>query len=179
MEFQSIYDEFHTALDRIQCMLFDLISSSSKNFVDLGKLSGAGFLRLLSQRLFGLLSLIEFLGLSLSLCFQSSQQFLVLPPDAVSQNSNHGIVSALLEAHDSEGGRNDNTLLLVIRSGDSVKRRQTRESLLSTSRLLVNHTPDCAPHHQSRALEVEGALTRVGVHVLLSELSILDTVSDH
>ena len=88
-------------------------------------------------------------------------------------------VSSLFQAHDTEGGRNDDTGLLVVRGRDSLKGGKALQSLLSTSSLLVNHTSNSSPNHRSGALEVEGTTAGVGIHVLLSELGVLDLITSH
>lgn len=103
----------------------------------------------------------------------------MLPSDRVSQYSDDGVLSARLEAHDAESGRDNKTLLLVIRSGDTLKGRQTGKSFLSTGRLLVEHSTDSAPHHKRRRLEMEGSSAGVGVHALPAELGILDAVASY
>mmetsp|Transcript_3590 Transcript_3590/g.5190 ORF Transcript_3590/g.5190 Transcript_3590/m.5190 type:complete len:87 (-) Transcript_3590:85-345(-) len=42
----------------------------------------------------------------------------------------------------------------------------------------MKHTTDCAPYHQGGRLEVEWTSVGVGIHALLAELGILDTVAN-
>ena len=103
----------------------------------------------------------------------------MLPSDGIGQDSDHGVIALGLEAHDTKGGGNDNTHLLVIRGGDSLKGGKTRDGVLSTGRLLVDHTTDRAPDHTGGALKVERTLARVGIHALSAELGVLLAVSNH
>ena len=103
----------------------------------------------------------------------------MLPSDGIGQDSQNRVLANGLEAHDTKGGGDDNTHLLVIRGGDSLKGGKTRNGVLSTGRLLVDHTTDRAPDHTGGALKVEGTLARVGIHALSAELGVLFAVSNH
>ena len=103
----------------------------------------------------------------------------MLPANVVCQFPNHGVVAVGLQAHDTKGGGNDHTCLLVVRGGDALESREAGDGILSKGGLLVDHTADCAPDHTGRALIMEGTLARVGVHGLVAELSILGLISGH
>ena len=156
-----------------------LVSESGKSFVDLREVTRARFLCLSSKGRLGLLGFVKFLGVRLPLRLQATQEFLVLPADGIGEDSDDGVISSGLEAHNSEGGGNDDSLLLIVRSGDSVERRQASDSGLTACRFLVNHTADRAPDHHGGALVVERTLAWVGVHGLVAELSVLNSVADH
>jgi hypothetical protein len=156
-----------------------LITRSREHCVGLGQLLRNSSFGLAAQGLLRLLLFVKVFGIRLTLALKTSHEFTVLPSNRVCQVSHNGKVSARLQSHDAKGSRDDDTLLLIERSRNSLKARKTLQSILSASGHVVAHTADSAPDHHSRALEMERTSAGVGVHLLLTELSILDTVTNH
>ena len=150
-----------------------------KNFVDLCQFRGGSLFCLSAEGSLLLFLFVKIFGVRFALGLQALEQIPVLPTNGVCQVSDDCVVATRFQSHHSEGGGNDHALLLVVGSGDSLECRQTGESFLSTSCLLVHHTTDSSPQHLGGALEVEGTSAGVGVHVLLTELSILDLITCH
>ena len=155
-----------------------LMSRGSKNFIHLGKITSSSFLCLSLEGSSGLLLLEEDFSLSTTLVLKTADKLLVLPSNVVGEITHLGVVASRLEADNTEGSRDNLALDLVERVGDSIESREASNSSLTTSSLLVNHTTDSPPDHHGRGLEVEGTTARVGVHALLTELSVLGLVTD-
>ena len=136
-------------------------------------------LSLLPQDSLSLLLLVESLSLDLSLILKLLEKVHVLPSNTISQFSDNSEISDSLETHNSQSSGDDNTLLLVVRVGDSLKCGETTERLLSTLGFLVYHTANTTPYHTSGGLEMVRSLSGVGVHTLLTELCVFDTVTNH
>jgi hypothetical protein len=164
----------HFCLEGTYC----LVSSGSKNFVDLGQITSSSFLGLGLESSSGLLLLEEDFSLSTTLVLETADKLLVLPSNVVGKITHLGEVTSRLKADNTESSRDDLTLYLVERVGDSIEGGKTSNSGLATSSLLVNHTTDSPPDHHGRSLEVEGTTGGVGVHALLTELSVLGLVTD-
>jgi hypothetical protein len=156
-----------------------LVPVGGERLVDLGELASGGLLCLLPERELLLLLLEEVHGVDLALVLQSLEEVLVLPSDRVGQVAHHGVLTAGLEAHDAEGGGDDDALLLVEWGGDPLEGRKAGQRLLPPGRLLVDHPANRPPHDQGGALLVEGASSGVGVHVQGTELRILDAIACH
>ena len=152
---------------------------SRENLLNLSKFIRCSCNRLLSQLILLLLLLIEFSSFRFALALQLGQKVLVLPSDRVGQLSHDSIVSSGLETHNLESARHDDSLLLVVRFWNSLKRRETTEGFLSADRLLVNHAANGAPHHASGRLEMGRTATRIRVHGLVAELSVLDAIASY
>mmetsp|Transcript_511 Transcript_511/g.1212 ORF Transcript_511/g.1212 Transcript_511/m.1212 type:complete len:200 (-) Transcript_511:98-697(-) len=159
-------------------ILYFLITGSGESLVDFRQFSCSGLLSLCLKSSCSFLLLEESLRLGSALVLKTVNEFLVLPTDVVRKISKLAEVSSRLETNNTECGRDDLTLHLIIRVGNSLKSGETPNSGLSAGSLLVNHTTDGPPNNTSWRPEVEGTTFRIGVHVLRTELSILGLVAD-
>lgn len=154
------------------------MSSGGKNFINLGQVTSSSLLSLGLESSSGLLLLEEDFSLSTTLVLETADKLLVLPSNIVGEVTHLGVLASRLEADNTKGGRDDLTLNLVVRVGDSLEGGKTSNGSLSTMRLLVDHTTDSPPDHTGRGLEMEGTTGGVGVHALLTELSVLGLVTN-
>lgn len=154
------------------------MSSGSKNFVNLGQVTSSSLLGFGLEGSSGLLLLEEDFSLGTTLVLETADKLLVLPSNVVGKVTHLGVLASRLETDNTKSSGDDLALYLVVRVGDSLEGGETSNSGLSTSRLLVNHTTDSPPNHTGRGLEVERTTGGVGVHALLTELSILGLVTD-
>jgi hypothetical protein len=154
------------------------MTSGRKNFINLGQVTSSSLLSLGLESSSGLLLLEEDFGLGTTLVLKTAHKLLVLPSHIVGEVTHLGVLTPRLEADNTKGCRDDLALHLVVGVGNSLEGRETSNSSLSTSSLLVNHTADSPPDHTGRGLEMEGTTSRVGVHALRAELSVLGLVAD-
>jgi len=154
------------------------MTGSGKNFVNLGQITGSSLLSLGLKSSSGLLLLEEDFSLGTTLILKALDKLLVLPSNIIGEVTHLGVLTPRLEADNTKSSRDDLTLHLVVGVGDSLEGGETSNSGLSTGSLLVDHTTDSPPNHTGRGLEVEGTTSRVGVHALGAELSVLGLVTD-
>jgi hypothetical protein len=154
------------------------MTGSGKNFVNLGQITGSSILSLGLKSSSGLLLLEEDFSLGTTLILKALDKLLVLPSNIIGEVTHLGVLTSRLEADNTKSSRDDLTLHLVVGVGDSLEGGETSNGGLSTGSLLVNHTTDSPPNHTGRGLEVEGTTSRVGVHALGAELSVLGLVTD-
>jgi hypothetical protein len=95
------------------------------------------------------------------------------------QVSHDGKIATRFQTHHSQGGRHHHSLHLVVWFRNALKGGQTTQSFLATGCFLMDHTTNRAPYHHRGSLEVERTSCRVGVHVLGTELRVLDAIAYH
>ena len=98
-----------------------LIPSSRKDFIDLGQITSGGSLGLLLQCSRCLLLLEVNLTLSTTLVLQTIDEFLMLPPDIVSQITHLGVPASGLETNDAKGTGDDLALHLIVGVGNTLE----------------------------------------------------------
>ena len=110
-------------------------------------------------------------GLDLASLLQTGDDVLVFPANFVTQSANSGVLSAGLKSKNTEGLWNNNTLLTVIRRGNTLKDLQALHGSSTTSGLVGNHTTDSLVEDAGRSTEMErtvglveaGTLAEVGM----------------
>lgn len=136
--------------------------------VDSGRLLGLG--QLPSDRLLALVvrsaldlpALLKTIGISnlskgnLNGMGIPSNNILVLPAELVSETANSAVLAAGLQPQYAQRLGNDDALLLVVRSGDTLESLQALESGLTAGGLVRNHAADGTPEHLGGGAEVEG-----------------------
>ena len=115
----------------------NLISTGSKDLVDLGELGLGGGGSLGLEGVAGLLLLVVGIGLGLALVLELLEEVLVLPSDLVGEITEDGVVADGVEADDAEGGGDHLALDTIIWVGNTLESRKTGEGVLATGRLLM------------------------------------------
>ena len=115
----------------------NLISTGSKDLVDLGELGLGGGGSLGLEGVAGFLLLVVGIGLGLALVLELLEEVLVLPSDLVGEITEDGVVADGVEADDAEGGGDHLALDTIIWVGNTLESGKTGESILTTGGLLV------------------------------------------
>jgi hypothetical protein len=97
-------------------------------------------------------------------------------PQATETNGKH---DHSLQTSNSQGGRDDLPLQLVIRVGNALEGFESGQGGGSTGRLVRHHASDDTEQHACGGTLVERTTTRVRVGALLLELSVLQLVAEH
>jgi hypothetical protein len=96
---------------------------------------------------------------------------LVLPAKLVSETADSAVLASGLEPQHPQGLGNDDALLLVVGSGDTLEGLQALHGGLTARGLVRNHTADGSPEHLGGSAEVEGTW-RMGQHMSASNAHI-------
>ena len=82
---------------------------------------------------------------------------LVRPSNLVAQSANGAVLAAGLQPQYPQRLGDNNALLLVVGSGDTLEGLQALESRFTAGGLVGNHAADGAPEHLGGSAEVEGS----------------------
>jgi len=131
----------------------------------------------------GALLLVVDGGLDLALGLQGGDDMLVFPSDLVGETAQDAVLAVGLEPKDSESGRDDVSLPLVIRSGNSLVGAVSLHGVLTASQLVRQHSADRLVQNAARGSVMErpslgvdqAALAKV-VHVF--QLVTVETSGD-
>jgi hypothetical protein len=134
-----------------------------------GNLIGDGLGSLDAELGEGLLSLVESGRSDLSLVLKLGNDSLVLPSDLVGKTAQNGVLAVGGKTKNAKSLRNDDSLDLVVRRGDTLENLQVGKSGGTTGSLVGKHTTDGSPENLAGGAEVEGTATGVSVDVLLKE----------
>jgi len=111
--------------------------------------------------------------LDFALGLQSGDDVLIFPSDLVGETAQHAKFAVGLESEDTEGGRNDVSLSLVVGSGNSLVGAVALHRVLSAGQLVRQHTADrlvqnaaWGPVMERASLGVDQATLAKVVHVL-------------
>jgi len=115
--------------------------------------------------------------LELAPLLQRSYDRLRMPADLVRQTAELAVLAARLETQDSQGRRNDQALLFVVRRGDPLVDLKALQGFLTPVDLVREHTSNSSPEDHARGAVVERSARWIGVHTLLQEIKILQLVS--
>jgi len=112
-------------------------------------------------------------SLDLTLSFQSGDDVLVFPADFVGETAQHAELAVRLEPEDTESGRNDVSLSLVVRSGNALIGAVALHGVLTAGQLVGQHAADRlvqdaagGPVMEWPSLGVDQATLAKVVHVL-------------
>jgi hypothetical protein len=81
---------------------------------------------------------------------------LVLPAELVAETTNSAVLAAGLEPQYPQGLGDNDALLLVVGSGNTLERLQALHGGLTAGSLVGNHAADSSPEHLGGGAEVEG-----------------------
>ena len=73
----------------------------------------------------------------------------------MTETADGAVLAAGLQPQHPQSLRNDDTLLLVVWGGDTLKGLETLKSGIATGGLVGNHAADGSPEHLGRGAEVE------------------------
>jgi len=142
-----------------------------------GSFLDGDFTCLLPQFLISDLALVELGGFDLSASLEGSYHTLVFPAHLMGETANSAKPSALLEAEDLEAAGDDHALLFVVGGGDALENLHAVKSLLSTAKLVWEHSTYCAPEDLAGGTEMVGSTAGLGVHALAQKFQVLQLVT--
>jgi len=131
------------------------------------------FLGGLNQLILGHPLLVEGGRLELAPLLQSSYDRLRVPADLVGETTELAELTTWLQTQDTQGRGYHETLLFVVRWGDTLVYLQALQGFLSTMDLVGEHTSNGSPKDHARRAVVERSTRWIGVHALLQEIKVL------
>ncbi|KAH3658858.1 hypothetical protein OGATHE_006584 [Ogataea polymorpha] len=114
----------------------------------------------------------------LTLLFQSIDDGLVFPSNRGRKLAQSGVLSAWLQSQNSQGLRNNNSLLLVVWRWNTFKHLQSLQSSLTSGGLVGDHTSDSLVQNSGWGSEMERSSVGVESSSLSQVVVVLQFVSE-